>query len=158
MPDPTRTAFAVFNEIGIIAQLGRTLFEARLPDGILLGHFSVLNHLVRVRDGQTPLTLARAFEVPKTTMTHTLAVVERRGWVEMRPNPRDGRSKRVWLTEAGRTFRDAAVTDLAPDLAQIVAGVPEAEMAVLLPRLVALRQHLDARRDPPEDQPNVSSG
>jgi hypothetical protein len=35
-------------------------------------HFSVLNHLMRVEDGRTPLELARAFQVPKTTLS-TLA-------------------------------------------------------------------------------------
>ncbi|MGB0499456.1 MAG: MarR family transcriptional regulator, partial [Rubricella sp.] len=52
--DETRTYFALFNEIGIIAQLSRALFEARLDDGITLPHFTVLNHLVRVGDGATP--------------------------------------------------------------------------------------------------------
>ena len=61
MPDPTLALyFRLLNEIGIIAQLSRTLLEARLPSGFVLAQFSVLNHLVRVSDGQTPLTLARA--------------------------------------------------------------------------------------------------
>ncbi len=68
--------FALFNEIGIINQLAAALFESRLPPGVLVSHFSVLNHLIRVRDGATPLQLANAFQVPKTTMTHTLAGLE----------------------------------------------------------------------------------
>ena len=157
MPDDfdPRDAFRVFNEVGIVAQLSRALFEARLPDGVQVGHFSVVNHLIRVRDGQTPLALARAFQVPKTTMTHILAGVERHGWVALRPNPRDGRSKQVWVTEAGRAFRDRAVDALAPDLAEIVRDVTPARMASLLPLLVALREHLDARRDA---QANGSDG
>ncbi|MFM7336534.1 MAG: MarR family winged helix-turn-helix transcriptional regulator, partial [Tabrizicola sp.] len=104
-PTPEATLFAFFNEVGILAQLSRALFEARLPDGFNLPQFVVLNHLVRVKDGQTPLALARAFQVPKTSMTHSLAVLERHGLIEMRPNARDGRSKCVFLTEAGRAFR-----------------------------------------------------
>ena len=61
--------FVFFNEIGIIEQLIRNLLEKKLPKGFLISHFSVLNHLIRVKDGQTPLVIARAFQVPKTTMT-----------------------------------------------------------------------------------------
>jgi hypothetical protein len=37
----------------------------------------------------------------------------------MKPNPDDGRSKRVWLTDAGRAFREEAIARLAPDIARI---------------------------------------
>jgi hypothetical protein len=40
-------AFRVFNEIGIIEQLSRNLFERVLPDGLTLPQFTVLNHFVR---------------------------------------------------------------------------------------------------------------
>jgi hypothetical protein len=74
----TRTCplyFRLFNEIGIIEQLSRARFEARLPQGVTVPHFSVLNHLIRVEDGRTPLELATAFQVPKTTSATRL-----RGW------------------------------------------------------------------------------
>lgn len=144
--DPEAALFAVFNEIGIVAQLSRTLFEARLPDGVLVSHWAVLNSLERVRDGRTLIELAHAFEVPKTTMSHSVAALERRGWVTLRPNPRDGRSKTVWLTEAGRTFRAEAVARLSGDLAQIGAALPEGAAEGMLPGLARLRAVLDARR------------
>ncbi|MEM9795059.1 MAG: MarR family transcriptional regulator [Pseudomonadota bacterium] len=150
MPDEIdlRRTFAIFNEIGILGQLSRALFEARLPTGVLVPHFSLVNHLIRVRDGQTPLTLARAFQVPKTTMTHTISVAVKHGWVELRPNPKDGRSKQVWLTEAGRAFRERAIADLMPDLADVSATLDGAAQEALLEQLTALRQFLDTRRDP----------
>lgn len=148
MPDRAHAdLFAVFNEIGIIEQLGRAMFEARLPPGITVPHFSVVSHLVRVADGRTPLELARAFQVPKTSMTNTLAGLERRGLVEMRPNPEDGRSKRVWLTEAGRAFRQEAIAALGPELAAIDEALDGARVAAILPELVRLREWLDRRRD-----------
>ncbi len=139
--------FRLFNEIGILAQLSRALFEARLPPGFVLAQFAVLNHLVRVRDGQTPLALARAFQVPKTSMTHSLAVLEREGLIAFTPNPEDGRSKLVTLTDAGRAFRQSAIASLGPDMARIAAAVPPEEVAALLPGLEALRKFLDADRD-----------
>jgi DNA-binding MarR family transcriptional regulator len=151
--DALRETFAIFNEIGIVAQLGRALFEARLPPGAALPHFTLVNHLTRVRDGQTPLALARAFQVPKNTMTHTISGAVRHGWVALKPHPTDGRSKTVWLTEPGRRFRAEAIGALAPDLAAVIGATDAAGRAALLERLTELRVFLDGYRDP-----NGSSG
>lgn len=149
-PADPRLIFALFNEVAIIEQLSRASFEARLPKGVLVSHFSVLNHLIRVADGRTPLELATAFQVPKTTMSHTLALIEKRGWIEMRPNPEDKRSKQVWLTAAGRTFRDQAIEALTPELEWLSGVLSVEDVTVLLPKLQHLREVLDARRDAPE--------
>ena len=139
--------FSFFNEIGIIEQLSRVLFESKLPPGFLVSHFSVLNHLIRVQDGPTPLRLANAFQVPKTTMTHTLSVLEKHGLVEMRPNPQDGRSKCVWLTEAGRKFRDRAIAAMAPEMAVLADRFPPEFIAGLVAGLARIRDFLDRQRD-----------
>ena len=143
MPD----FFRLFNEIGIIGQLSRTILEARLPSGFVLAQFSVLNHLERVGDGRTPLAIAQAFQVPKTSMTHSLAVLEREGLIQMRSNPKDGRSKLVYITAAGRKFRQDAINSLGPDLTRIAAAFPPDLVERLLPDLEMLRKFLDKDRD-----------
>jgi DNA-binding MarR family transcriptional regulator len=143
----TAVLFAFFNEVAIIGQLAGSLFERRLPDGFLVSHFGVLNHLVRLGDGKTPLTLARAFQVPKTTMTHTLAGLEKAGLIRFAPNPKDGRSKRVMLTETGRAFRDEAIARLGPDLQAIARAISHDRVAAVLPLLAELRGWLDRERD-----------
>ncbi len=146
-PDSKTTLyFSLLNEIGIIAQLSGNLFERRLPDGFLVSHFAVLNHLVRLGDGKTPLALARAFQVPKTTMTHTLAGLQKAGFVEFAPNPEDGRSKCVMLTDAGRRFRDEAIAGLEPDIGKLAEAIPRDKVAAMLPLLAELRAYLDAER------------
>jgi DNA-binding MarR family transcriptional regulator len=145
--DTRHVLFRFFNEIGIIAQLSRSAMEARLPKGLTLPHFSVVNHLVRVRDGQTPLKLAKAFQVPKTTMTNTLSGLLDRNLVEMRPNPEDGRSKTVWLTEKGRSFREEAIRSMDPDLTAIGTNFSTDQIADLLPVLAEIRAFMDAQRD-----------
>ena len=139
--------FQLFTEIGIIEQLSRTSAEARLPAGVMMTHFNVLNHLIRVKDGQTPLALARAFQVPKTSMTHTLAGLEKRGWVDMRANPEDGRSKCVWITETGRGFLFDAIHNLAPGFMEMMEAFPPEKIADLVPRLAEIRTFLDEARD-----------
>jgi len=146
-----RTFFALFNEISIIEQLSRTLFEGRLPKGVLVSHFAVLNHLSRVGDGRTPLQIASAFQVPKTTLSHTLSLLEKRGWVEMQPNPSDKRSKLVYMTDAGRTFRESAIGTLEPDMAAMFKHLNPRDIKAMLPRLAEIRSYLDRARDDPQE-------
>ncbi|MEP3054601.1 MarR family transcriptional regulator [Ascidiaceihabitans sp.] len=148
MPDYEPTLiFEIFNEIGIIEQLTRASLEARLPDGLIAPHFTVLNHLTRVKDGQTPLTMARAFQVPKTSMTHTLKGLLARDLVEIRANPNDGRSKQVWLTQAGKDLRAQTITDLAGDSMDLIKAFDLNRLAAIKPVLTELRVFLDERRN-----------
>ena len=138
--------FSVFNEIGIIEQLSRTLLEARLPKGLLAPHFTVINHLTRVGDGATPVQMARAFQVPKTSMTHTISVLQRHGLVEVRPNPEDRRSKQVWLTRTGRALQSEVIAALAPEFERLARGFDPDRLAQILPVLTDLRIFLDTHR------------
>lgn len=148
------TLFRLFNEIGIIGQLSRAILEEKLPKGLLEPHFAILNHLIRVADGRTPVELARAFQVPKTTMTHSVGVLERHGLVAVRPNPNDGRSKCVWITDEGRALRDRTIGALAPEFAELMAGLDMDRLMEILPALTELRIFLDAHRnaEPPRDR------
>ena len=148
MPDETtRLYFQFFTEIGIIEQLSRNMLEHRLPDGLTMAHFVVVNHLIRVGDGNTPLRIANALQVPKTSLTHTLAGLEKRGMIEMRANPDDGRSKQVWVTEAGRAMREQAMNDLAPDMFSLEEAFCKDRIVELMPKLAEIRAFLDAARD-----------
>ena len=143
----TRLYFRLFNEIGIIEHLASTVLESRLPPGLLAAHFKLLNHLVRVADGRSPLDMATAFQVPKTTMTHHVKVLERHGYVTQAANPDDGRYKQVWLTARGRALCDATVDGFGDVVAAWSGTIPEAEVADLVPRLERIRRLLDAARD-----------
>lgn len=138
--------FQVFNEIGIIEQLSRTILEEHMPKGLIAPHLAVLNHLTRVGEGSTPMDMARAFQVPKTSMTHTLSGLEARNLVETRPNPKDGRSKLVWLTDAGRALRADIIASLAPEFAKLSNGFDGDKLAQILPVLSELRVFLDENR------------
>ncbi len=148
MDKDTRSAyFGFFNEIGIISQLSRAILESRLPDGMLISHFSVLNHLIRLADGRTPLDISRAFQVPKTSMTHTLSVLEKHKLVQMKPNPKDGRSKNVWITALGREFRDNAISAMDPDIEKLSRQLAGVDIAGLNEQLATIRKIMDVARD-----------
>ena len=133
MEERHKLVFQVFNEVGIIHQLSAALLNNRLPDGLHVSHFSVLNHCARLGDGQTPLALAKAFQISKGTMTHTLRELSRRGFVTLAPNPEDGRSKLVLLTPEGRVFRKRAVESLFPIMDRLGDKIDIEAMARLLP-------------------------
>lgn len=140
-------AFVLLNEIGIIEQLARNRFESLQPDGLLLPHFTLLNHLVRIGDGRSPVAIARALQLAKGAITNTLQRLEARGLVRVEPDPADGRAKRVFLTEAGRARREAAIAAVAPALAEATAALGPAAMAETIDRLRTVRERLDRDRD-----------
>ncbi len=139
--------FELFNEIGIIQQLAGTAFNNRLPDGLHVSHFTVINHLCRLGDGRTPLQLSRAFQVTKATMTNTLGKLEARGFIRVRNNPADGRSKLVFLTDKGRSFRTTAIATLYPLLDKLDQDLGTEALSRILPQLRQLRTYLDENRD-----------
>lgn len=155
MTDDSKTplAFTFFTEIGIIAQLSQTLLERSLPDGLRLPNFGVLNHFSRLGGEHSPAKLARAFQVTKGAMTNTLQRLEARGLVEVRPDPSDGRAKRVHITRKGRQVRDKAIAALTPALAGLETRFAAEQFRNSLPFLEQVRRYLDAARDAPNGSP-----
>ena len=144
---PLALSFLLFNEIAKIDQLARAAMNAKLPNGFLTSHFGVLNHLMNVQDGRTPLELARAFQVPKTTMTHTLFGLEKHSLVGFRSHPKDGRSKCVWIKDAGRDFIGQAFFDLAPEVTETLSHLSADRVSALVNDLAHIRKLLDEARD-----------
>lgn len=142
------TVFAFFNEIGIISQLSQALLGKVLPDGVHPSHFAIMNHLVRLGDGRPPVRIASAMQVTKATMTHSLAVLEKRGLIETRPSVEDARSKLVYVTDAGRAFHAEAITGVTRAFGRIIGEKDLATMRAAMPALIAIRKLLDDNRDP----------
>lgn len=139
--------FRFLNEVGIIAQLSGAAFEKVMPGTMTLPQFTVLNHLTRLGGNRTPLEIARALQVSKGAMTNTLGHLERSGWIGIRPDARDGRSKRVDITEPGRIAHARAIAALAPELAWLAGVVAPDRVREATPLLAEMRHALDKRRD-----------
>ena len=144
--DTSAEVFAFFNEIGIINQLSNAMLAQSLPDGVHPSHFSILNHLVRTGEGKAPVRIASAMQVTKNTMTHSLKVLEERSFIEVRPDPDDGRGKLVFLTESGRSFRDEAIQKVTQMFSRIIGPEQLELMRRTQEDLVAMRRHLDNNR------------
>ncbi len=142
----TGVAFAFLNEIGIISQLSTAMLAKALPDGVHPSHFALMNHLFRTGDGKTPVHLASNMQVTKATMTHTLKVLEERGFIDIRANPDDARGKLVFITDDGRNFRNAAIERVTAEFKHLITPEQLERMQRLLPDLVEFRKHLDQNR------------
>lgn len=142
-------AFRVMNEIGIISQLGSTLFERVLPAGMTIAQFSVLNHFVRLGGPKRPTDLARAFQVAKATMTSTLGRLEGKGLVRIVADASDGRGRLVAITDEGRAMRDRSIAALGPALAELAERIGTEPLAAALEPLQAIRTGLDGMRSAP---------
>ena len=117
LPDPL--SFQLLNEVGIIGQLSGNLAGRLLAPALNLSQFTVLNHFARL-GGERPLVqLAGAMQVTKAAMTNTVARLQAKGLLQVRPDPADGRSKLVSLTAEGLAARQAAVARLGQGLAPL---------------------------------------
>ena len=143
--DPAEV-FAFFTEIGIINQLSTAMLASALPDGVHPSHFAITNHLYRVGDGSTPVRIAAAMQVTKTTMSHSLKVLADRDLIRISPDPKDGRAKKVFLTLKGRAFRDDAIRRVSKKFGGLLQVEHHDIMRRLQSDLEALRKHLDANR------------
>lgn len=144
--DVSAEVFGFFTEIGIINQLSTAMLAKSLPDGVHPSHFSILNHLARLGDGKPPVRIASAMQVTKNTMTHSLKVLEDRGFIDVRPDPDDGRAKLVYLTPAGRAFREEAIGNVTKMFESIIGPDQVEIMRRIKGDLAMMRAHLDDNR------------
>lgn len=135
-------AISLFSELFMADQLARSRLTRALPKGMELSHFSVLNHLARLGEERTPAQLAQAFHVTRGAMTNTLNKLEWAGYVHIRPDWDDARRKLVTISPAGVRARDAAISAIAPVIADAFADVGADKVRAALPVLRALRQKL----------------
>ncbi len=90
--------------------LDRHLHEGVVAAGfedVRPAHYAVFRHLKP--EGSRVTELAEKARMTKQSMGELVVYLERRGYVERLPDPRDGRARIVVLTEAGQRWVEAAV-------------------------------------------------
>lgn len=143
----TPLLFEFFNEIGIINQLATARFAKVLAPHLNTSEFGVLNHLSRMGDGKTQTYLAKAFQVSKPSMTAILGKLSGKGFVLIKADPDDGRTKRVMLTDEGRDAWQTAVAHVAPLNDELKLAISNDDLAKMLPGLRQLRAVMDEARN-----------
>ncbi|NNU15276.1 MarR family transcriptional regulator [Parvularcula sp. ZS-1/3] len=138
---------AALTEIGIIQQLVDTEMRLALAPALSVSEFGVLSHFIRRPDPVEPGRLARAFQQAKSSMTATLAKLERKGLVKIDPDPEDGRKKLASLTDEGRKAWMEGVASTTPLREKLKAGFGADQLRTILPALSSLRAWLDEARN-----------
>ncbi|MDE1992763.1 MAG: winged helix-turn-helix transcriptional regulator [Rhizobiaceae bacterium] len=137
--------------ISLAARGFTRLSEAHLkPLGFGVGHLPVL---VALKDGKasTQRDLARFAKVEQPPMAQMLARMERDGLIERTPDPADGRSSRIVLTEDAQARMPQAIKTLFEGNREATEGFTEEEVAQFVTLLTRVIANLDriASAEPP---------
>ena len=131
-------AIALLAELVAADQSIKGNLSRKLPKGMEMSHFSVLNHL-NTSGEKSPAQLARNFHLTKGAMTNTLQKLEAAGYIHIRPDWDDARKKMVSISTAGRNAREFALRQLVPSFEKIVEQLGEQKIRQTLPILRAFR-------------------
>ncbi|MEV0792878.1 MarR family transcriptional regulator [Kribbella sp. NPDC050459] len=109
--------------------------------GLRLGQDHLLAALW-AEDGRTPGEIAAAVNVTTPAVTKLATRMAEAGLLERRPDPRDNRLVRLWLTPAGRALQAPIEAERQALEDRITATLTKTERAQLLKALTKIHQAL----------------
>jgi len=133
-PDLDVTPMGMTGRLKRIARiLDREMEPVFAQHGLNLASFDVLATLLRSGEPfqLSPGELMKNTMVTSGTMTNRIDQLVKGGLVERVPNPDDGRSVHIALTNNGRRVIDRAIEDHVENLHRLTAGVDENAFAEL---------------------------
>ena len=139
----------ILNWVGVaeqllVTRLNRVIAGANLP----FAQFIMLNHFRAFADeGHTIGRLANAFETGQPGVSKTVARLIEKGYLRAEPDPEDGRSRQIYLTEAGAAAHQDALKRIAPDAALIFRDWSAGDIDELHRLIFKLKSWLDENRD-----------
>jgi MarR family transcriptional regulator for hemolysin len=138
---PSRTLGFVLHDV---ARLLRKRFEQRARAaalGLTRAQSAVLANLAR-REGINQAALAQLLELEPITIARLLDRLQLAGLIERRPDPKDRRAHLLYLSEAAYPLLDRIFALAAEVRAEALAGIAEADRALLLEMLIAMKANL----------------
>ena len=128
----------------MVTRFNRAVTGTNLP----FAQFIMLNHFrAFAEEGHTIGRLANAFETGQPGISKTVARLVEKGYLRAEPDPNDGRSKLLYVTEAGLAAHSDALARLAPDAALIFRDWPAGDIDELHRLIFKLKSWLDDNRD-----------
>jgi DNA-binding MarR family transcriptional regulator len=146
-PDLDVAPLAVLSRVTRLARhLDRERRAAFAEHGLERYEFDVLSALRRAGSPYelTPGQLVRQTLVGSGTTTNRLDRLQSRDLIDRRPDPEDGRIRRVRLTDRGRDRVDAAVADLLDRERRLLAGLSEQDRNTLAMLLRSVLVNFDS--------------
>ena len=124
---------------GLILRAART----RIGPDLTLAQFDVMAQLARTPRGTTSTALSRHLLVTAGNLTGIIDRLERDGLVTRTTLENDRRSVRIRLSPAGRRLMARVLPRHTRDIAQLMSGVPRADLEKLRSLLGRLTLALD---------------
>ena len=94
------------------------------------GH--VMGYLAHHRDAPCSRDIEEAFHLSHPTVSGLLARLEKKGFIEFRPDPQDRRYKRIYVLPKGRECHETMHRSILETEAQLVSGFTPEEQAQFL--------------------------
>ena len=132
-------AVSLFGEISAIDHLLKVKLSKSLPMGMEFSHFTILNYISTMETEKTPAQLARSFNLTKGAITNTLNKLSKMGYIHVRPDWDDGRSKLISISQTGKNARDSAVDSIEPILNELMKFMGTEKTKSIIPFLRDLR-------------------
>ena len=98
-------------------------------------------------EGMRPSELAARMRITKQALNYLLGDLERRGYIERRPDPDDRRSRRIALTDRGRSLIPVIRSAVADTEREWAAALGKARFAQLRELLVELNRVVAANEE-----------
>jgi len=91
--------------------------------------WAILAHLWQ-QDGLSQQALANRFHRSKVAAFQIIGKLEKQGLVIRRPDPVDGRSKRIYLTSEGRKIQSVLVPLAKENITQAIDGISDKDLEI----------------------------
>ena len=125
-----------------VSRLRRVVVDRALkPIGLTRSQWWLLSFLGR-RDGMTQSALASDVDITKVAIGGLIGRMESAGFVERRPDERDGRLKRVYLTPAGIRMLSSIREQIEQIEIEILRGIPVASLDITTATLSLVKDQL----------------
>lgn len=105
-----------------------------------------LTHLSRLGPDTRQRELAEAIGITPASLTRTLADLDRRGLVARQADQGDRRANHVRLTDAGVALAQQIEARLTALRAELLEGLPEADIALMVSMLDHIAGRIEQRR------------
>ncbi|MEU0480854.1 MarR family transcriptional regulator [Streptosporangium sp. NPDC006013] len=144
-PDIDPRPMALFGRLTRADALANAAIAAALrPHGLNRGEFDVLATLYRGGEELSAGALAGALLLSPAATTNRLDRLQAAGLLTRSPDPADGRSVRVRLTDAGRDLLERSVEDHLQGLGTLLGGLSDDERERLSDLLARLLESMAA--------------
>ena len=127
----------------LLARRWRRGLDHRLAEvGLTDATWSPLIHLQEMGDGISQKQLAARVGIDGSSLVRLLDILERRGLIERRADPQDGRAKCIFITAAGHAELAGIRQTLSTSEAELLADLSDAQLDAMLQAFALIDQRL----------------